>query len=81
MGRERRFAVSYVIENKERDRLEPTAQENRRRVGMLICGHGFVRSIGGRCMVGARDELLHRGLLPDRAAPSPEKAGFAEFRH
>jgi hypothetical protein len=32
-------------------------------------------------MVGARDELLHRGLLPDRAASSPEKTGFAALRH
>ena len=61
----------------ERERLEPTAQENRRRVDMFVCGCGFVRSFGGRCVVDARDELLHGGLLPDRGASSPQEAGVA----
>ena len=49
-----------VLENGERDRLEPKAQENRRRMDMLVCGYGFVCPVGGRSVVGARDELLHR---------------------
>ena len=76
MGRGRRFAVSYVIENRERDRFEPATQENRRSVGMLVCGCGFVRPVGGSGVVSARDGLLHRELLPHRAASSPEKASF-----
>jgi hypothetical protein len=49
-----------VLENRERDRLEPKSQENRRRMDMLVCGYGFVCPVGGRSVVGARDELLHR---------------------
>jgi len=79
MGRKHRFAVCYVIEKRERERLEPKTQGNLRRVGMLICGCGSVRSVGRRCLVGARDELLHRGVLPDRGASPSEKAGCIAF--
>src|ERR1700676_5021392 len=72
-GSKRGFGVSYVIENRELEHLEPKAQENRRRMGMLVCGCGSVCSIGGSCLVGARYELLHRGVLPDRAASPSEK--------
>ena len=81
MATEHPFAVSYVLENRERERLEPSEEENRDRMGMLVCGFGFVRSVGGRRLVGARDELLHRGVLPNRAASSPEKTYCAAFRH
>src|ERR1700724_3249854 len=81
MGTEHPFAVSYVLENRERERLEPTVQESRGRMGMLVCGCGFVCAHSGGRLVGARDELLHRGLLPYRAASPSEKTDCAAFRH
>ena len=64
-----------------RERLEQRPEEDRRRMHLLVCGYGFVRSLGRRCMVSACNGLLHRGLLPDLAASSPEKAGCAAFRN
>ena len=68
-----------VLENRESDRLEPKAEENRRRMDMLVCGCGFVCPVGGGCVVGARNELLHWGVLPNRSASSSKKARVAAF--
>ena len=79
MGRERRFALSCVIENRDRERLEPRSQESTSRVGVPAGGCGLVRSLGGRRVVSAFDGVLHRRPLPHRAASSPEKARNAAF--
>jgi len=47
-----------------RERLEQRPEEDHRRMHLLVCGYGFVRSLGRRCMVSACNGLLHRGLLP-----------------
>jgi hypothetical protein len=78
-GREKRFALSFVIGNRDRERLEPRSQEGISRVGVPAGGCGFVRSLGGRRVVGACDGVLHWRPLPHRAAPSPDKAGIATF--
>ena len=78
-GREKRFALSFVIGNSDRERLEPRSQETSSRVGVPAGGCGFVRSLGGRGVVGTRHGVLHWGPLPYRAASSPEKTGIATF--
>jgi len=47
-----------------RERLEQRPEEDRRRMHMLVCGYGFVRSLGRRCMVSACNGLLHWDSCP-----------------
>ena len=81
MGKEKRFGLSCVIGSRERDDLEPRSQESTSRVGVPAGGCGFVRSLGWRRVVGARDGVLHWRPLPHRAASSPEKAGITAFEY
>src|SRR5712692_7007794 len=77
MGGEKRFGLSCVIGNRDRERLEPRSQENTGSVGVPAGGCGFVRALGGRRVVGAFDGVLQRRPLPHSAASSLEKTGIA----
>ena len=77
MGGEKRFGLSFVLGNRDRERLEPGPEEIIGRVGVPAGGCGFVRTLGGRGVVGARDGVLHGRPLSHRAASSPEKADIA----
>jgi len=60
MAREKRFGLSFVIGNRDRERLEPRSQESISRVGVPVDGFGFVRSVGWWRVVGTRNGVLHR---------------------